>query len=407
MRRLLIILIIVALVAAGYFWLTRDVPLDVLLTIVEKGPLVVTVTPTTLSSVKADLEVNMAAESAGRIIFLPFEEGDTVASGEILFQVDPRDAESLLRTATSTLAMARAKLEISQRQRDLEATTLHYEIEISEASMSLSAKTLDRAQSMIHRGGESAARLDEARRNYDAASGMLAQKMAMREMLDLRSAEVALARAAVLQAESDVKAANLRLSRTTCRAPFGGVITRRFVSCFENVMPGTPVVTMIDPDDTYIHCLVDETDVGRVGMNQTCAVTLDAFPDKELTGRVIRISPVVTGRLNETKTFAVRVALQDPLLVKPGQSCDVRIIVARQENVLAVSTQSLVEKNGKTVAYVLEGDRLKQRELQLGLFSFETAEVIAGLSPGDRLISRVDSKAIRDGALAREAKSAQ
>jgi len=143
-----------------------------------------------------------------------------------------------------------------------------------------------------------------------------------------RTTEVAVAAAAVEVAKAEVRLAEVRLDGRVLRAPFDGVVVTRHadVGAVLNPVAGGRLCDLADLSTLEAEIEVREADLGKVAVGQACQVHVDAFPDRRIEGRVVRVVPVV----NAAKaTVAVRVRLErrgedDRLL--PGMTAIVRVL---------------------------------------------------------------------------------
>ena len=129
----------------------------------------------------------------------------------------------------------------------------------------------------------------------------------------------------------------------TVRSPIDGVVGRTFVIAGEHVDEGQRLLSLHDPSDIWVQANIRETDLGRVEVGQAVRITVDAYPDEALTGRVERIGRAANSeyallpRLNEAGTFTkvtqrieLRIGLEDTeTLLKPGMMVVVDIEAPR------------------------------------------------------------------------------
>ncbi|GAB4541819.1 MAG: hypothetical protein Fur0020_11280 [Thermodesulfovibrionia bacterium] len=163
-------------------------------------------------------------------------------------------------------------------------------------------------------------------------------------------------------------------------------------------MPGQRIVSIVDPSSLYISAPIDEADVSSVSIGQDVRITMDAYPDKVFNGKVIRLSPIVTGARLETKTFEVRVSVpHEGIIIKPGMSADVEIITDRVSGVIAVPSQVVIEKGSQHFVYVVESGRARLRNVETGLFNWSLTEIRNGLSEGETVIFTPDRTDFKEG----------
>ncbi len=127
-------------------------------------------------------------------------------------------------------------------------------------------------------------------------------------------------------------------------------------------------------------------DVSRVRPGQLVRLRHYAWPDRTFSGRISRLAPSVDP---QTRAFLAEAAVDNPEgLLRPGMFVEATIVVDRRENVPVVPREAVTERAGSPVAFVVEGQRVKQRRLVLGLGDDEIVEVREGLKPGERVVVR-------------------
>lgn len=224
----------------------------------------------------------------------------------------------------------------------------------------------------------------------------------------LAEAQQAGCRAAETQAEvaqAQVEAAKAALERTIMRAPFAGVVAEINGELGEIVTPSPvgiatlPTVDLIDAGCLYVHAPIDEVDAGQVRKGMPVRLTLDAFPDAPLEGRVRRVAPYVLDLEKQARTVAVEVDFVDPEAIDallPGYSADVEIVIAREPNRLRIPTEAILE--GKRVLKYTPEGLVEELEIQTGISNWRFSEVREGLSSGDQVILSIDREGVEAGA---------
>lgn len=337
--------------------------------------------------------VEVSASQMGTVVEVAVEEGDEVAEGDFLLQIDPvahRQAVERLRAAT---ASARADRELAaatrkQAEQELERIRGLREMDLSSPQNLLKAET----------------EFEVARAREEAARGMLRQQEAL-----LRNAEH-------------------DLGLTTIRAPMGGVVVELNVEEGETAIvgtmnnPGTVLLTIADLTELEAEVEVDETDVVDLRIGMKAKVSIDSYPDTVFSGSVTEIgnSAIRSLQSNESVDFKVVVTLDDAVEgAKPGLSATADIIVAERVKVLSVPIQSLTirrvdgeeEDEGeeeqdddptlrtgrseKEGVFLFRGEKAAFTPVETGIAGDRYFEVLSGLAEGDSVVSG-DFAAIRD-----------
>jgi macrolide-specific efflux system membrane fusion protein len=150
----------------------------------------------------------------------------------------------------------------------------------------------------------------------------------------------------------------------------------------------TSTVILVLSDRLIVKANVDETDIGRVKTGQTAEITLDAYPDVIVNGRVTLIKYEST-TVNNVTTYEVDI-LPDkvPAVYKSGMSANINIFDNFKKNVLLLPDEALVRENEKTYVLVDTGKDQKQekRLIKTGLNDEQSVEVVSGLTDKDKVV---------------------
>lgn len=365
------IAVLVAILLAGLALrrtVLRPEPLEVEAQPVTRGLVEETITNSRAGTVKARRRAQLAPEVGGRVVVITHREGERVEAGEILMRLD-----ASLNEAQITLSRRELQAIEAQRQQACLATER-------------ARRELGRISRLAKEGIVSADLLDQA------------QTAAETSEASCRSA-----RAAVEQARAGVDLSSRRADQMVIRAPFDGVVGELSVEVGEWTtpsppgMPIPPVMDLIDPDSVYISAPMDEVDSARIQPGQPVRVTVDAFPGRTFPGRVLRIAPFVLDVEEQNRTVEIEVGLDRPNEVRllPGTSADAEVILQARDGVTRVPTPALLE-GGKVL--VVENGKLVERPVRAGVKNWDWTEVLEGLSPGDLVVTSLDSPEIKAGA---------
>lgn len=376
----------------------------------KREDMVISVSATATGTLESESEVNIRAEVPGRILRLLVDEGDRVARGQVVAELDPREADSQVALARAELATARARLEEEQAGVGMLRERIRTKIEETRATMERTARDLERLRVLHAEGAISRQQLDLVQAESDVAAAAHAAALADRDQVNVKEHQVAAARAAVAQREAQLRLAEVQQSRMTIRSSIAGLVTQRLANEGEvvglgggsMVTLGGPLLTLVDLDRLYIRATVDEFDARQIRLGQEARVTLEALPGRILRGRLYKISPAVSGERQEARTFSVRVALEEGKeFVKPGMSADVEVIVARRRGALSVPTQAMLEREGKKRVYVVSDGRARVTTVKAGESNWSSTEILDGLREGDRVVLNPDVPGLSEGARVR------
>jgi HlyD family secretion protein len=180
-----------------------------------------------------------------------------------------------------------------------------------------------------------------------------------------------------------------RLTKTQIQAPFDCTVLTRPVSIGQAVSgsggfnSGTEVLTIADLSDLVVSAHINQADITRLNAGQQVEIHVESVPGLKLEGVVDRIAPQTTLK-NNIKGYAARIAIksQDPRVL-PGMTANLTIPVASSENAVAVPLAAVFTEQGERFVFVKSGDRLERRPVEIGVYDYDYAEVVSGLSNGE------------------------
>ena len=336
-------------------------------------------------------QVQITTDVAGRIIELPVEEGQDVEEGALLLQIDPELFRAAVQRAEAALAQAQA----SRAQQD--------------AAYQQAQRDADRMTALQARGTDfvTDAEVEQAVTNADVQSRLLEA-----------------AQYQVEQAEANLAQERDRLGKTTIRAPMSGRITRLNVERGETAIvgtmnnPGTVLLTVADLSVMEAVIEVDETDVPDIVIGDSAYVEIDAFPNRRFVGTVTEIgnssivplNPATSGGSAQAIDFEVKIELRAPPEgIRPDLSATADVITATRDQVTsipitaltlmdadeyeAIPNENLPSAPGSEAVrdiegvFVVEGDIVRFRPVEIGIAGENYFEVVSGIELGTTVVS--------------------
>lgn len=275
---------------------------------VERGPVISTVTAT--GTINPVTTVQVGSQVSGMIESLHADFNSTVKTGEVVARIDPfpyrakRDQASA-NLANAKAALVKARVDLSQRKREL-----------------------DRVQVLLTQQFVSQNEVDVA---VTAHEGAIAQ--------------LAVAEAAVKQAEAALESAELDLRYTVIRSPVDGTVISRLVEVGQRLSANFAIPTLFliaqDLTQMQVDTSVSESDIGGMTVGKEAIFTVDAYPGVRFQGQVrqVRNAPI---SVQNVVTYNVVIGVNNAnLSLKPGMTANVSIIVARSEQALKVANAAL------------------------------------------------------------------
>lgn len=381
---------------------------------VERGPIRLAVASS--GRVVPNLDVEIKCKASGAIVTLPFDISDTVKKGDLVVELDPVDETRRVRQAEVDLSVSNSRL--AQSRLDLEVAEMNLKTERLRADAALESATV-RAADVAAKAERLKQLLDQklaAQEDYDTARTSSVQAQADLESarariedlktqelsLDLRRQDVRLAEAQVETNEINLELAKQRLTDTKVFSPIDGVVSVKSVqtgqiisSGISNVGGGTTLLTISDLSQLFILASVDESDIGKVEVDQESIIKTDAFPGMMFPGKVVRIATKGVSASNVV-TFEVKIEVLGPRksLLKPEMTAEVEIVAADKADTLLLPADAVFRKGRDRFAQVKKTDgTTEERKVEAGITDGVNIEIVDGLTEGDSVVLRKDMAA--------------
>jgi HlyD family secretion protein len=359
--------------------------------------------------------VNISADTMGRVTNLAVDEGQRVAKGEFLLQIDPRNLTSAYNQTQASLAAARSQME-----------QLRVASDSNRASLKQAQDAFTRQQQLWKQGLTTKEALENAENQLKIRQAEATSSERQIETQRMR----------MQQEEASLDNARYNLSKVRIESPITGIITRRNIEEGETVVvgtmnnAGTVLLTVADMSVIEAEIEVDETDIPSVQLGQKAKITIDAMPGKTFAGKVTEIgnSPIqATGTASastQATNFKVKVTVEGEIPdVRPGFTCTAEITTATRQKVVAVPIQAttvremVVDKDGSVVreprtdkkrpsrtsvqaselkpgqerkelegVFVVRDNRAEFVAVKTGIAGEKYFEVLSGVKEGDQVI---------------------
>jgi len=299
---------------------------------VERGSIATLVKAS--GTVEAVVGVDVSSQLSGRIAEVFVNFNDTVRAGQPIAQIDPEIFAARVSEARAALNVGTATAHVQKAA-----------VERAKVAILNAERELQRQLELARTGSGIGRDLDQAR--VQRAIAEAEQHMA--------EANLENAQAVVEQRQAALDQAGLDLDRTLLRAPIDGIIIKRDVNPGQTVAVTFEAKTLFkianDLREMEVHGKIDEADVGQLKVGQTTQFTVDAYPDRTFSGHVLQIrkSPEV---VQNVVTYTAIISAPNPdLLLLPGMTAQLRIVVSDTGDTLKIPSQALrFRPNGVGIA---------------------------------------------------------
>ena len=374
-RRWIVLTVLLIVIAGGASWYALQPRVETVQTtpIVTAFPSQQYVVLNATGYVVAQRKAAISSKATGRLEWLGVAEGSRVKAGDVIARIDNRDVVAQAQSADAAVGAARANVQ----QADVERQNAQVEFRRNEelvAKNFISRSALDTAKARLDR---SQALVASAQANLNAS------------IANARNAQVA-------------------VDYTEIRAPFDGVILSKSANVGDLVTPFSSatdskgaVVTMADMGTLEVEADVAESSLAKVHVGQPAEIVLDALPEVRFRGHISRMVPTVD-RAKATVMTKVSFDEIDPRVL-PEMSAKVSFLSqevspAQQKPLLAVSPDAIVQRDGRSVVFVIREGRASAVAVSPGAKVGDMTAITGDVKSGDKVVSK-PAPSLANGAL--------
>jgi HlyD family secretion protein len=290
--------------------------------------------------------------------------GETIKEGEMMIKFDSSSSqqqlqqkEAVLRQAQATLdqAIAQARITADQDSSDLADAKFNVEKARLEVSKQEIVGQIQAEESKVDLAvAEQKLKMQEATVNLHSASD-IAKRASLTRQRD--------------QAQADVDLTKQRIGQMEIKAPITGFLTfstnwtqgymdAKPFKVGDNVFAGMALAEIPDLNTLELEGKIEETDRGRIAVDQPVKVHIDSLPELDIKAKVGQISPMAeqSNEFPRTRSFKAWAAMQNPdPRLRPGMNGGMDIIIRKVPNAISIPSKALFTRGGKPVVYVAEG----------------------------------------------------
>jgi membrane fusion protein, multidrug efflux system len=329
-------------------------------------------------------EVTVSSEVEGRVEEVLVDVGDRVTAGQPLMRISPVELRISVEQQRATLEQARAQLGLAKVADDLKDVRDAAEVKKAAADLSDAEQKFLRAKDLFAQGLLPREGFDETESKHKGARA--AYDVAIHSVENLQ-ARLRLSRASLALAEK-------KLNDTEIRAPFAGQVKERTVTLGQYLKVQAPVVVILSVDSLRVRLKIPEKLASWIRIGQLATLSVEAYPGRTFSGKIWRINPAVD---QQNRSLEVEALIENREgILKPGFFVKATIPTDRVETTLVVPPAALLYNYGVYKAFIVEGNRLAEREVKIGDRTGATIEVIEGLKQGERVALPVKGE-LRDG----------
>jgi multidrug efflux pump subunit AcrA (membrane-fusion protein) len=367
----------------------------------------------------ADETSDIAPPVAGRILRTPVNVGAFVKQGQVICELDHRDADLKLQQMRAQLAEAKATVRQAQSRIGFdsgkfdetkvpEVAAARANYESSQAQARLAAADAQRYSNLVASGDVSRSAFEKARTQQETAD---AQANASRQQLEgaLNAARqsyqiVSSSQASLDAVSAQVAQAEKGLADTYIRAPFDGFISDRPVSAGEYVALTNKIATLVNVKTLKLQLQTPEQRAAKAQVGMAVLAHVSAYPDRQFTGKVSAVNPAVDPN---SRVFVLEARFPNPdNALRPGMFSTARVILPGGESAVFVPRKSVVrdKTTDSNFVYMVDHGQARMRVVLVGETQGDFIRIQSGLAGNESVVTTNQSQ-LFDGAAVQERSS--
>lgn len=363
-KRILGITVVLIILAAIYYFNLQSQPKTTYLTETAKySDIQQTVVAT--GTVRSSNRVEVGARVSGKVEKILVKLGQKVKKGELIAELDSITQENTLNSAQAQLAAYKAQLVAAQ------------------TAYRVANSNFQRIAKLYKRKASSLDDYENAQNNLDSAKANVEQIQAQ-----------------IKQSEIEVNTAATNLNYTKITSPIDGTVISIPVSVGQTVNANqtTPTIIQVaDLDTMLIKPEISEGDITKIKPGMKVQFTTLAEPDEIYQAEIASVDPALTTLTDNEYSESVsdtnaiyyyaNVLVPNPEhKLQIGMTTQNTIITAQKQHVLVVPTLAIQKRNGQNSVQILDGDKVVEKVVQIGLHDDINTEILSGLNEGDNVI---------------------
>jgi HlyD family secretion protein len=387
LRRGLMLVVMVLVIAAGVFMYMRPKPAVVEL--VTATPADIQTSVVASGRVLPPARVDIGATITARVATVRVREGARVALDDILVELEQRELAAAVAQASAALARAQARI---ASVRTLALPTAQAAQQQAAANLALAEREAQRSRELAEKGFVSQSRVDDAERQLDVARSQLASARAQTGAQSATGAEAQQAQSQLVEAEAALALAQARLAQTVIRAPGPGVVLERVIEPGDIAQPGRRMMTLALDGPVRLIVQVDEKNLPLIKTGAVATAVADAFPGIRFEAVVNYISPGIDASRG---TVELRLDVpRPPEQLKADMTVAIELLGPLLQQVIMLPADAIRQlQTGAPWVLVARDDVATRVAVRTGLQTQGRVVITDGLKSGDRVIINRDIEA--------------
>ncbi|HKP45879.1 MAG TPA: efflux RND transporter periplasmic adaptor subunit [Pyrinomonadaceae bacterium] len=352
-------------------------------------------------SLTGDEQTDVAPSVAGKVVAIGVDMGSYVKRGQMIVKLDDVDARLRVQQQQAQVEQMKASLRQAEEKVGIAAgqkfeVTKVPEVANARVALDLAEKNLRRSEKLIESGDISRSTFDQQKAQRDQLKEVYEAALSAARQ---NYAAVMTARANVANAESQLNLAKRNLSYALVFSPIDGFVSERTADLGEYVSPSSKVATVVRINPLRLRIDIPEQAIPAISVGQSVSVTTSAWPDKNFSGRIARVSPNVTP---SSRTLTVEAEVENGSgALKPGQFATVRILQSRAQPAVLVPARAVRTESGVSRVFVIKDGQAHERVVQVGQTEGDLIQIKNGVA-ADEQVATSNVEQLSDGMSVRQ-----
>jgi HlyD family secretion protein len=314
-------------------------------------------------------------------------EGQAVHPGELLLTLNVTDSRALLQQARADQVIAQEDLRAARMGGRIdEVATLASDLRKADIDVASLQRDSDVLKQLVAKHAATQQELDDKQLDLERALAVQQSLQARKDELARRaSVDLERDRLRIEQAQDQIDALDARVRSAAVTSPLDGTLYSLPVRTGDYLKTGAILAEMADLHQVRVRAFVDEPDLGLLAPGQFVEVMWDAMPSRVWTGRTAQIPRQVVARGTRSVGEVLCSVDNQNLTLVPNVNVDVRIRVRAASHTLVVPRGAVHVDGQQRYVFLIEGNRLRRREVTLGISDANRYEILSGLSEGDHV----------------------
>jgi membrane fusion protein (multidrug efflux system) len=330
-------------------------------------------------SLGADDKSEVGSNAAGNVSETRVDRGSFVKKGDVLLQIDPRDAQNALEEGINAAEELRVRLGLDEAK-EFRVDEVP-EVEAAKVTMDLAERSYHRSENLKKQNAIALESYDQSVTDYRTAVQRynLTRRLAKQLYRSYRSAVTHLV--TLRKAVDDC----------TIRAPMDGWVAERSISVGERIIalfPGAKLVTLLRIDPLRLTLTVPQQAMAQIKVGQAVTFRTDAFPGRQFRGAVRYISPTVTA---DNRSLCVEAVVPNPKAeLLPGLFVTAELQLDKKETELYVPASAVCNRGDVAAVFAIRGGKVCEQIVSLGEREASRVRILTGLAAGDVVVTAPD-----------------